>query len=296
MSIREPVDAFDVSFVHGSDGHGRLELFNRAGVLGPADVHTARRLSHLGGETDELVTLAVALAVRAPRVGHVSVDLATVRSVAGADAADDVDIDDLPWPEPGGWLERVAVSSLVAVGETQEERPLRLIGTSLYLDRYWRDEVAVAEDLFSRAGAAPAAVDPASPSGSVLPLFAGAADDDQLAAVTTAVGRLFTVIAGGPGTGKTTTVARLLAVLLLEAEARAERPPLIGLAAPTGKAAARLEEAVRAEVSRHGGVRRGVPPVSGAAGRHHRVDSPPAARKPARQLPVPSSPRPAPAS
>ena len=250
MAMLEPVDALDVSLVCWSGGHTRLEVFNRAGVLGPADVHTARRLSHLGGETDELVTLAVALAVRAPRVGHVSVDLATVRSVAGADAADDVDIDALPWPEPDGWLERVAASPLVAVGETQEERPLRLIGTSVYLDRYWRDEVAVADDLLSRAGALPATVDGASLTARVSPLFGDAVDEDQLAAVTTAVGRLFTVIAGGPGTGKTTTVARLLAVLLLEAEARAERPPLIGLAAPTGKAAARLEEAVRAEVSR----------------------------------------------
>jgi exodeoxyribonuclease V alpha subunit len=252
MTTFEPVDTLDVSLVHGSAGQARLEVFNRAGVLGPADVHTARRLSHLGGETDELVTLAVGLAVRAPRVGHVSADLATVRSVAGADTAEDVDIDALPWPEPVGWLERVAASPLVAVGEAQDERPLRLIGTSLYLDRYWRDEVAVAEDLLSRAAAGPAFArrDAAAPDALASPLFAEPADTDQVAAVSTAVGRLFTVIAGGPGTGKTTTVARLLAALLLNAETRAERPPLIGLAAPTGKAAARLEEAVRAEASR----------------------------------------------
>jgi exodeoxyribonuclease V alpha subunit len=249
MSILEPADALDVSLVYGSGGLARLEAFNRAGVLGPADVHTAQRLCRLGGETGEAVTLAVALAVRAPRVGHVSVDLATVRSVAGADAADDVDIDALPWPEPGSWLDRVASSPLVAAGDALEERPLRLIGTSLYLDRYWRDEVAVAEDLLIRASAQ-AVVDPPSPSARLSDLFGQTADEDQLAAVSAAMGRLFTVIAGGPGTGKTTTVARLLAVLLLDAEARGDRPPLIGLAAPTGKAAARLEEAVRAESSR----------------------------------------------
>jgi exodeoxyribonuclease V alpha subunit len=249
MAVPDAIDALDVSLVYGPGSHHRLEMFNRAGLLGPADVHAALRLSRLGGETDELVILAVALAVRAPRVGHVSVDLARVRFLAGADAADSVDIEALPWPEPDGWLELVAASPLVAVGEAVEDRPLRLIGASLYLDRYWRDEVAVAAELLGRAGMAPGTVGTGSLLARVTPLFSDALDEDQRAAIATAVSRLFTVIAGGPGTGKTTTVARLLAVLLLEAEAAGERLPLIGLAAPTGKAAARLEEAVRAEMT-----------------------------------------------
>jgi exodeoxyribonuclease V alpha subunit len=240
-----------VSFVYGSGDHVRLEVFNRAGVLVPADVHTAIRLARLGGEPNELVALAVALAVRAPRVGHVSVDLATVRTVAGADAAEDVDIDALPWPEPAGWLEQMATSPLVAIGEAEADRPLRLIGTSLYLDRYWRDEVTVAADLRARAGEAAPATDAVALADSLARLFGdGAGDQDQLEAVATVVGRRFTVIAGGPGTGKTTTVARFLAVLHGQATAFGERPPLVGLAAPTGKAAARLEEAVRAEAAR----------------------------------------------
>jgi exodeoxyribonuclease V alpha subunit len=243
-------DPWDVSLVYGSDGVAPLAVFNRAGVLVPADVHTARRLAGLAGETDDLVMLATALAVRAPRVGHVSVDLATVRSVAGADAAEDVDIEALPWPEPAGWLERVSASSLVAAGEVEANRPLRLIGTTLYLDRYWRDEVAVAADLRVRASAPPPLTDAEVVAASVSRLFRGATDHDQVLAVATAVGRRFTVIAGAPGTGKTTTVARFLAVLHELAEARRERPPLIGLAAPTGKAAARLEEAVHLETAR----------------------------------------------
>jgi exodeoxyribonuclease V alpha subunit len=62
-----------------------------------------------------------------------------------------------------------------------------------------------------------------------------------------AVLRRLSVIAGGPGTGKTTTVARVLALLDAQAAHAGDPPPLIALAAPTGKAAARLEEAVRAE-------------------------------------------------
>jgi exodeoxyribonuclease V alpha subunit len=248
----DPVAGADVSLVYGLHGHPRLEMFNQAGVLMPADVHTALRLARLGGDTDELVALATALAVRAPRVGHVSVDLTTVRAVAGADAADDLDVDSLPWPDPDSWLERVSSSSLVAVGEavaTFDERPLRLIGSALYLDRYWRDEVAVAADLSHRASAAAPTVDGRVLAGSLGRLFGGSGDADQVRAVDTALRRRFTVIAGGPGTGKTTTVARLLAALYEQADANGERMPLVGLVAPTGKAAARLEEAVRAEAS-----------------------------------------------
>ena len=71
------------------------------------------------------------------------------------------------------------------------------------------------------------------------------ADDERPAArpAATAVRRRFAVVAGGPGTGKTTTVARIVALLAEQAGAM----PLVALAAPTGKAAARLEEAVHAE-------------------------------------------------
>ena len=59
--------------------------------------------------------------------------------------------------------------------------------------------------------------------------------------------RRFAVVAGGPGTGKTTTVARIVALLAEQAEAAGAAPPLVALAAPTGKAQARLQEAVHAE-------------------------------------------------
>ena len=59
--------------------------------------------------------------------------------------------------------------------------------------------------------------------------------------------RRFAVVAGGPGTGKTTTVARIVA--LLPSSRGRSAPPLVALAAPTGKAAARLEEAVHAEAA-----------------------------------------------
>jgi exodeoxyribonuclease V alpha subunit len=212
---------------------GALREFNEAGVLAAADLHVARRLAELAGEEDEAVQLAAALAVRGPRLGHVYVDLATIRHTATVDTDEPVDLRALPWPD--GWLERVARSPLVAVGEEPgEPRPLRLVGSSLYLDRYWREERQVAADLLALMGDAPAPADAAR-------LFE---PGRQRQAAETATGRRFAVIAGGPGTGKTTTVARTLALLLEQGD------PLVALAAPTGKAAARLTEAVHEEAAK----------------------------------------------
>ena len=92
---------------------GLLREFNDAGVLAPADVHVARRLGDLAGESDEAVLLAAALAVRGPRLGHVLVDLDTARRTTTVDTEEPVDITTLAWPEPDEWLERVRASALV---------------------------------------------------------------------------------------------------------------------------------------------------------------------------------------
>ncbi|HEY6761422.1 MAG TPA: exodeoxyribonuclease V subunit alpha, partial [Baekduia sp.] len=71
-------------------------------------------------------------------------------------------------------------------------------------------------------------------------------DERARAALRGAVTRRLTVIAGGPGTGKTSAVARVLALL----HERSEQPPLVALAAPTGKAAVNLADSVHAEAGR----------------------------------------------
>ena len=78
-----------------------LREFNDAGVLAAADVHVAEGSAELAGEQDERVLLAAALAVRAPRIGHVHVDLATIRDTATVDTEEPIDLSQLPWPEPG---------------------------------------------------------------------------------------------------------------------------------------------------------------------------------------------------
>jgi exodeoxyribonuclease V alpha subunit len=201
-------------------------------------------------DTDDLVLLAVALAVRAPRLGHVCVDLATIRGSVTIDTDTPVDLQALPWPEPRRWIECVAASPLVAAGvDDPVDRPLRVVGSLLYLDRYWREERQVALDLAARSHAPATGVDLDCLADGLTRLFPGEGPDDQRLAAATAVLRRFSVIAGGPGTGKTTTVARILALLDEQAAVAGAPPPLVALAAPTGKAATRLEEAVHAEAA-----------------------------------------------
>jgi len=241
-------DAFDARrALHAPE---LLRAFNDAGVLAAADVHVARRLSGLAGSEDAAVALAVAFAVRAPRLGHVYVDLATIRDTATVEAEEPVDLSALPWPAPDAWTGALAASGLAAEGEEGADRPLRLIGTRLYLDRYWREERRLAADLRALAAAPAPGVDEAVLEDGLRRLFPAAAAptlfddpparDPQARAAAAAVRRRFAVVAGGPGTGKTTTVARIVALL---AEQSAT-PPLVALAARTGKAAARLAEAV----------------------------------------------------
>jgi exodeoxyribonuclease V alpha subunit len=242
------LDRYDVSVAAWASGS--LQAFNRAGILHGADVHVAHRLAQLAGASGEDVGLGIAFAVRAPRLGHVCVDLQTIRQTASGDIDLPTDIDALPWPDPAAWLDAMAQSPLVGDGN-----PLYLSGSKLYLNRLWLDECLVAAELLTRARTEVLDVDLPLLRAGLAQLFpeedpeTGDPDHLQPLAAAVALLRRVSVIAGGPGTGKTTTVARLLGLLHQRAVARGTTPPLIALAAPTGKAAQRLEEAVRTEAT-----------------------------------------------
>src|SRR3954471_1432444 len=100
--VAQTVEPFDARLAVRA--RGLLRTFNEAGVLAAADVQVAARLARFAGIEDEQVVLAAALAVRAPRLGHVTVDLATIRATAVVDAEQPVDVEALPWPAPEAWL------------------------------------------------------------------------------------------------------------------------------------------------------------------------------------------------
>jgi exodeoxyribonuclease V alpha subunit len=217
---------------------GLLHDFAAAGVLSVADVQVAARLGALTGTTDEQVLLAAALVVRSTRHGSVVLDLAAAASTVTADEEPESPVE-LSWPEAESWVSACAASRLVTPSG-DNAAPVRMAGSRLWLDRYWRQEAQVVDDLLARSATRPADLDPAQLRVDLDELFVAADADQRLAVAVAALSRV-SVIGGGPGTGKTTTIARLLAVLLRQ------RPELrVALAAPTGKAAARLEEAVHA--------------------------------------------------
>jgi len=244
----------------------RLEALRDAGELEDLDVHFARMMVRLSGAPDDDLALAGALASRATGEGHVCVDLARVAGtrIGGREGA-------VRAPELEAWCEALAASRVVARAGACEDaeppaepgmdagaRPLVLDAVGrLYLERYWRYEVELARALLERAREPlrPAAGDAALRErlAALFPQEAARGGtrerpvDLQKIAAAVASLRSLCVVSGGPGTGKTTTVTKILALLVSVAR---ERPPRIAVAAPTGKAAARMIESMRATMER----------------------------------------------
>lgn len=262
--MTEILDRYDRRVVRSATGE--LARLNATGVLEAADVHVATRVGELVGEADALVQVTLALVVRAAREGSTSLDPEHARELLAEvgeesstpveGAATDDPVGDTSTEQSGAvgdtsaqqsgavelpptpeWLGRVRGSALAEAGVLLVEHDL------VYLDRYHREEVQVAEDLRRRATTEAPPVDEPVLEAGLERVFPGDGWGEQRAAVRSAAGRLTTVLAGGPGTGKTSTVAGLLTLLLEQAESLGRRPR-IALAAPTGKAAARLRESV----------------------------------------------------
>lgn len=232
-----------------------LAPFVDAGVLDFSDVHVADVISRSVDGIESEVLLGAALAARAPRLSHTCVTLAEVAVSVVVDDGPRPTTDTLPWPDPAHWVARLSASPAVS-GPADPPGdvilPLVWDGTRLYLERYWRYERCVADDLLGRAGAVGGFTTASADLDAILDELFQSDDpssaDRQREAAARALTRRLTVVAGGPGTGKTRTIARLLAAAHRVALARGQALEVV-LAAPTGKAAARMAEAVRGEAA-----------------------------------------------
>ncbi|MDE0239648.1 MAG: exodeoxyribonuclease V subunit alpha [bacterium] len=206
----------------------------RERAIAPIDRHFAALMADLAPGDDTSVALAAALASAATREGHTCLDLEELAGREGPQG--------LHMPGRDAWIAALEASPVVRQPTSAAPAPLVLAGGKrLYLERLFELERAVAagiRDLCSgpleTAHSDVALVDRHVPQG--------AAGEGLRKAVTIALGGRFCCISGGPGTGKTTIVARILSVLL---DAGLVSPGGIALTAPTGKAAARLQQAVR---------------------------------------------------
>ncbi|MED5372422.1 MAG: exodeoxyribonuclease V subunit alpha [Myxococcota bacterium] len=225
----------------------RLESYAQAGILSPLDLHFGRFIARsVHQEDNELLTLGAAVATRAPNAGHVCAELERLAETPVRDAEGQV-LELEPWPKLEPWLQALSCD---AVGDGTMGRPLVLDERGdLYLRRMWEYQHQLAQDLARRSALNPDGVDLELLSTGLAERFPDAsAGDKQRLACAVGVLRSFSVISGGPGTGKTTTVARLLVVLQQQALAKGA-PLRIQLLAPTGKAAARLSESLQASLS-----------------------------------------------
>lgn len=203
--------------------------------LGPLERALVDSLRRLDPAAPEAVLAAAALCTETLAGGDVCLPLARYAGRrAWAEFA-------FTLPSLADWRTQLQASALVGV--PGDFAPLILDGQRLYLARYHAYETQLAAQLLQRAADVPA-VDEAALGESLTRLFAFNSNtpDWQRLAAAQAVRRRLAVISGGPGTGKTTTVVRLLAALL---EQSGGANLAIGLAAPTGKAAARMAEAIR---------------------------------------------------
>ena len=221
---------------------GLLALMFERELLTDLDLHFARFMERLAGGNAPELALAAALASHATGQGDICVNL---RQWARRWQAMVGDSPEVALPPTSDWLAAVRASPVV--GRPGMRQPLVLDRRGrLYLYRYWRYEQQLADDLRQRA-AASEPVDALQLQTDLERLFPRhpqliGPDWQKIAAATAALKRVC-VISGGPGTGKTSTVLKILALL---AGQQQDRPLRIAMAAPTGKAAARMQESIRA--------------------------------------------------
>ncbi len=265
----------------GADLLALLDSWSRQGWLRELDYALARVLAEQCPDAAPLALLGAALASHQTARGHLLLDLE--RTLAQPDLAialserpgqDDPAQDDHRPPTPGRLLAGVTLEQWTYalrhcgfVGEANsggdsgnppDPAPLVLSGNHLYLRRYWRHEQDItaaveqrlAADTRPDPGHLRPLLDALFPNTIDRPQDTAAKPDWQKLACALAAASGFAVITGGPGTGKTTTVIKLLALLqALALTGTGNRALRIRLAAPTGKAAARLNESIATQVA-----------------------------------------------
>jgi exodeoxyribonuclease V alpha subunit len=258
---REPSDQPEAPPSETSRPTSLLQQLARAGALRTLDHALAQSLRRLDPDTPDTVLAAAALASLAVASGHAGFDPAQLQRLVDAP---------IDWPAFEPWREALRKSRWVALPETGDtestpDAPLVYEHGLVYLRRYREYERRLAAGLHrigSAAIASPAPSRPGrtaadTPAPALLPsageetrsadvgTSAHPTEDLQSQAIAAAQRHPLLLVTGGPGTGKTTTITRLLLALVAQADAAGAPPPRIALAAPTGRAAERMAESVR---------------------------------------------------
>ena len=212
-------------------------------VFSDLDRHFAAFIEARADREQPMIALAAALVSRKRGEGHICLDLEAVAGSMFPDLPAE-DVSPVQLPRLKDWLR--ALSPSPVVGKPGDFKPLILDAHHrLYLHRYWEYEQSLASAIRERAAASPRQPDAPTLDQRLRALFPPDPGENinwQSVAALAAVRRKFCVVSGGPGTGKTHTLVLILALLL---ELEPGRKLRIAVAAPTGKAAARIQDSIR---------------------------------------------------
>ena len=213
-------------------------------LISDLDLHFALFILESAQRPSESLALAAALTSHATGEGHVCLALPTQAGRRLFESSPVV----VDTPSMTVWRDALMESGVV--GRAGEYQPLILDRADrLYLHRYWDYEQQLGRAIRQKADAMVTGIDETQLENDIARLFAKTTEEQtdwQKVASATALLRHLTVISGGPGTGKTSTVVRILALLRLQPGGESLR---IKLAAPTGMAASRLQQSIQASKS-----------------------------------------------
>jgi exodeoxyribonuclease V alpha subunit len=236
-----------------------FKKFIDAGIFTSAEVHTAERITEAvftaaNSKATFLDLLAVAVAVWAPVNGHVCADLGRIDDqVLGefrnVNQPEDSARPELPWPNASEWVAHLAGGPLVGnpvEADVDVTKPLVLKNDRLYLTRQWIDEGIVAKDLATRLSLSEIGL-PAGADSWLAEVFGTDTTGKQYLAVKNSLSHNTTVLLGGPGTGKTYTIAAMLHAFHREHQVTSAPDAAalrVALAAPTAKAARQIGSSI----------------------------------------------------
>lgn len=257
----------DMKALVATTEHTDFAPFIDAKIFTVTEIHAAVRIADVffpneNEQASFLDYLSVAVAVWAPINGHVCVNLADVAGQindeigSSSEDSEDQALNAVVWPDAEEWIRFLQESRLVAhpdvnsLDDVDYTKPLVLHNSKLYLTRQWADEGLVASALRHRLGSSPTVL-PSQAAEWITPIFGKEFTETkepnlQSEAVRKALTHNTSVLLGGPGTGKTYTIAGLLHALFSEhaSHAKADSILRVAIAAPTAKAARQVTSSV----------------------------------------------------